>query len=31
MAKRPIDLDNRQSLRDVFFTPNRYALDDGDV
>ena len=28
MAKRPIDLDNRQSLRDVFFTPNRYHLDD---
>ena len=28
MANRPIDLDTRQSLRDVFFTPNRYHLDD---
>ena len=28
MANRPIDLDTRQSLRDVFFTPNRYALDE---
>ena len=28
MADRPIDLDKKQSIRDVFFTPNRYALDD---
>lgn len=27
MANRPIDLDSRQSLRDIF-RPNRYALDD---
>ena len=27
MANRPIDLDSRQSLKDIF-RPNRYALDD---
>ena len=28
MAQRPIDLDTKQSLQDVFFTPNRYRLDE---
>lgn len=28
MADKPIDLDTKQSLRDMFLTPNRYALDD---
>ena len=28
MSNRPLDLDTKQSLRDVFFTPNRYALDE---
>lgn len=28
MAQKPIDLDKKQSLRDVFFTPNRYHLDE---
>lgn len=28
MADRPLDLDTKQSLRDVFLTPNRYRLDE---
>lgn len=28
MSSRPADIDNLQSLKDVFFTPNRYRLDD---
>lgn len=28
MAEKPIDLDQKQSIRDVFFRPNRYRLDD---